>query len=107
MIQFLFVILIWIILVINAYFKMAKEEQQTLKIELKEPFVLFSVGLLVIGFLLSSSGIILAIRLIQYIGVTMIFISLWAFSYLYLIKNHFKTPLRLRFFIQLTGHFVE
>ncbi|MEK4531596.1 Fe3+-siderophore ABC transporter permease [Solibacillus sp. FSL K6-1554] len=78
MIQVLFVILIWvipIILLTNAYFKMDEEERQEFKSEFKKPLALFCVGLLVIGFLLSLSGNILAIGLIQHIGATMVFIS--------------------------------
>ncbi|AWE07807.1 Fe3+-siderophore ABC transporter permease [Lysinibacillus sp. 2017] len=78
MIQVLFVILLWvipIILVTNTYFKMDKEERQKLKTEFKSPLTFLCVGLLIIGFLLSLSGIILAIGLLQHIGVTMVFTS--------------------------------
>ncbi|WP_456273313.1 Fe3+-siderophore ABC transporter permease [Bacillus sp. AK031] len=78
MIQVLFVILIWILptfLFTNAFFKMDKEEQQKFKNELQQPLVLFGVGLIIIGLLLSFSGIILAIDWIQHIGAIMVFIS--------------------------------
>ncbi|MEK4081540.1 Fe3+-siderophore ABC transporter permease [Solibacillus sp. FSL K6-1126] len=78
MMQILLVILIWvlpIILLRNAYFKMDKEEQQKVKSVFKQPLALFCVGLLVIGYLLSFSGIFLAIALVLHIGVTMVFIG--------------------------------
>lgn len=74
MIPIIVVISIWVIpsiLLTNAYLKMEKEVQQQFKNEFKHPIVL----LLVIGLLLSLSGIVLAIELIQHIGASMIFIG--------------------------------
>jgi hypothetical protein len=74
MIQVLFLIAIWIIPIFisrNAYLKMNNEEQT----ELKNPFVLFGVGFIVIGLLLGFSGIILALKFLQHIGAFMVFIS--------------------------------
>ena len=78
MVQILFVILIWILptlFMINAYLKMNKEEQQQFKSEFKQPLALFGVGLLILGLLLTFTGIILGIKWIQHIGVIMVFIS--------------------------------
>lgn len=60
---------------INAYLKMNKEEQQRFKSEFKQPLALFGAGLLVLGLLLTFSGIILVTKWIQHIGVIMVFIS--------------------------------
>ena len=78
MISIIVVISIWVIpsiLLTNAYLKMEKEVQQQFKNEFKHPLVFMCVTLLVIGFLLSLSGIVLAIELIQHIGVSMTFIG--------------------------------
>lgn len=42
---------------------------------MKQPLIFMCVTLLVVGLLLSQSGVILAIELIQHIGVIMIFIG--------------------------------
>ncbi|MFJ7950934.1 Fe3+-siderophore ABC transporter permease [Lysinibacillus sp. NPDC096418] len=78
MIQGLLVILIWIMptfFLTNTYLTMDKEEQQKFKNEFKQPLALFGAGLIIIGMLLSLSGIILAIEWIQHIGAIMVFIS--------------------------------
>ena len=78
MVQILFVILIWILstlFFINAYLKMNKEEQQQFKSEFKQPLALLVVGLLILGLLLTFTGIILDVKWIQHIGVIMVFIS--------------------------------
>ena len=82
MIPILIVILIWvipIILVTNAYLKMEKDVQQQVKNEFKNSLVFMCVTLSVIGILLLQSGIILAIKLIQHIGVIMVFVG-WFIS---------------------------
>lgn len=83
MIPIIVVILFWVmpsILLTNAYLKMEKEVQQQFKNEFKQPLVFMCVTLPVIGFLLSQSGIVLAIELIQHIGVSMFFIGWFASS---------------------------
>lgn len=82
MIPILIVILIWvipIILVTNAYLKMEKDVQQQVKNEFKNSLVFMCVTLSVIGILLLQSGIVLAIKLIQHIGTSMVFIG-WFIS---------------------------
>lgn len=85
MIQIIVVISIWVIpsiLLTNTYLKMEKEEQQQFKSEFKHPFVFMHIALIIIGFLIANSGIILAIELIQHIGVIMIFIGWFVSSIL-------------------------
>jgi hypothetical protein len=74
-IVFISILVIPSTLLTNAYLKMEKEVQQRFRNEFKHPIVL----LLLIGLLLSLSGIVLAIELIQHIGVSMIFIG-WFIS---------------------------
>src|SRR5699024_7183237 len=76
MIQVLFLILIWVLpalLMMNTYVKMNESEKQSFKVELKQPIVFFTVVFLLFGLLISLSGIILAIKWVQHLGVIMVF----------------------------------
>ncbi|WP_257125350.1 Fe3+-siderophore ABC transporter permease [Bhargavaea cecembensis] len=54
---------------------MDSKEKQRFKDEFKQPIALLGVGLLVLGLLITYSGIILDAKWIQHIGVIMVFIS--------------------------------
>lgn len=76
--QVFIVLLIWILptsLLINAYLKMDKEEQQRFKGELRQPLAFIGVGLLIFGLLLAVSGILLDVKWIQHSGAVMVFMS--------------------------------
>jgi len=77
-VQILFLILIWILpiyFMINAYLKMDEEKREELKSELRNPLILFVSGFVGLGVLLFSTGSISTVKLLQHIGMTMIFIS--------------------------------
>lgn len=79
LIQAISLIAIWVIptlLMINTYLKMSSEERNEMKAELKQVSVLFGIGLPVLGLLLYYSGFILTIKLLQYIGMGLVFIGL-------------------------------
>jgi len=85
MIQVLFLILIWVLpalLMMNTYVKMNESEKQSFKVELKQPIVFFTVVFLLFGLLISLSGIILAIKWVQHLGVIMVFVSWFTISIL-------------------------
>lgn len=78
LIRVLFLISVWVIPIIfvtNTYLKMNKEEQEKFRGELKRPSVLFGLGIPVIGLLIFSTGFISTMKLLQHIGVIMVFIS--------------------------------
>ena len=83
MIQVLFLILIWVLpalLMMNTYVKMNESEKQSFKSELKQPIAFFTVGFSLFGLLISLSGIILAIKWMQHLGVIMVFVSWFTIS---------------------------
>ena len=85
LIQVLFLIAIWVIpalLMINTYLKMSAEERKEIKAEFKQASVLLGVGFPVLGLLLYFSGFILTIKLLQFIGMGLVFIGFVTISIL-------------------------
>src|SRR5690554_5724188 len=85
LIRNLFLISLWVIPIIfmmNTYLKMSKEEQEKFRVELKRPSVLFGLGIPVMGLLFFSTGLISTMKLLQHIGVIMVFISWFTTSVL-------------------------
>lgn len=85
LIQVISLIAIWVIpalLMILTYLKMSAEERKEIKAEFKQISVLLGVVCPVLGLLLYFSGFILTMKLLQFIGMGMVFIGFVAISIL-------------------------